>query len=376
MKKRTSLLIENGIYILIWVIIFNIPLLGYYSDEGIEWDDVKRFWLSLLPFLILFVINNYLLIPFLLFKKRNIAYTVSILLIITLLFSAFPSLWYKDIPPRAERLSGMPAENRKPPHEFTGEPPRGPQAFGSEQARKHPLRPLPIRWAPMLNHWLMAILLVGSNIAVRLYSKFNRDARHLEDLERQTLKAELDYLKAQINPHFFMNTLNNIHALIDIDAEVAKDTIIELSKIMRYVIYEASKPVVPLEKEVEFLDNYISLMRIRYSDDVEITATYPPHVQDVFIPPLLLMVLIENAFKHGVSYNSKSYICSELLLEGDRLTYIVKNGLGNDSGDSDPGIGMDNLSKRLNLLYGEKYSLDIAATTNEYIVKLIIPVSV
>jgi Putative regulator of cell autolysis len=100
----------------------------------------------------------------------------------------------------------------------------------------------------MLNSWLLAILLIGFNVAIRLLFKSIGDSRRLKELESQRLWAELNYLKAQVNPHFFMNTLNNIHALIDIDVEQAKDTVIELSRIMRYVLYEADSAFVPLKK--------------------------------------------------------------------------------------------------------------------------------
>lgn len=130
----------------------------------------------------------------------------------------------------------------------------------------------------------------------------------LKELEHQHLESELKYLKYQLNPHFFMNTLNNIHALVDIDSEKAKKTIIELSKLMRYVLYEANKSQISLKYEIQFLENYIALMKLRYTEHLDIQTEFPLIVPHVQIPPLLFISLLENAFKHGVSYRESSYI--------------------------------------------------------------------
>ena len=107
----------------------------------------------------------------------------------------------------------------------------------------------------------LALLVVGINVAIKLLFKSMRDEEALKELEHQHLQSELQYLKYQINPHFFMNTLNNIHALVDMDAGKAKRTIVELSKLMRYVLYEASNRTILLSREIQFLDNYIALMK-------------------------------------------------------------------------------------------------------------------
>ena len=116
-----------------------------------------------------------------------------------------------------------------------------------------------------------------------------RDEEALKELEHQHLQSELQYLKYQINPHFFMNTLNNIHALVDMDAGKAKRTIVELSKLMRYVLYEASNRTILLSREIQFLDNYIALMKLRYTGRVRIECCMPDEVPEVQIPPLLFL---------------------------------------------------------------------------------------
>ena len=155
---------------------------------------------------------------------------------------------------------------------------------------------------------LSAILLVGFNLTIRFFLKSLHDEEMLKELEHQHLESELQYLKYQLNPHFFMNTLNNIHALVDIDSEKAKRTIIELSKLMRYVLYEANKSQISLEREIQFLENYIALMKLRYTERLTIYTDFPIIVPRVQIPPLLFISLLENAFKHGVSYREDSFM--------------------------------------------------------------------
>ena len=149
---------------------------------------------------------------------------------------------------------------------------------------------------------VVLILMFGANLGTKYYFRSRSDQRKLEDLEKQNLEQQLEYLKYQINPHFFMNTLNNIHALVDIDPEKAKSTILELSKMMRFVLYEGNKTVVPLEREISFLQNYITLMKLRYTDKVRIQVDVAQTLPNKDVPPLIFITFVENAFKHGVSY--------------------------------------------------------------------------
>lgn len=133
------------------------------------------------------------------------------------------------------------------------------------------------------------------NLGVMLFFKSNKDEAELQLLEKQNLQQQLEYLKYQINPHFFMNTLNNIHALVDIDPEEAKTTIVELSKMMRYILYEGNKPIIPLQREIQFLENYITLMKLRYTNKVKITLNIEKNIPDYGVPPLMLITFVENA---------------------------------------------------------------------------------
>lgn len=197
----------------------------------------------------------------------------------------------------------------------------------------------------------------------------------MEELKRQNLQAEMDYLKYQINPHFFMNTLNNIHSLIDIDAAYAQDAVIELSKMMRYVLYESGHEAITLEKDIQFMENYIKLMRIRYTEDVDIRFDYPDLPHDVTIPPLLLIVFVENAFKHGISYSRPSFIHIRVRYIDGKVYYSIINSRHTaEPSGKDAGIGLENVRRRLQLIFANRHTLAIdTRRPNMYRVKLIIP---
>ena len=240
--------------------------------------------------------------------------------------------------------------------------------------RRPPWHPTLFKWERLFNDCLLALLLIGFNIAIRLLFQSMQDARRLRELESQNLKAELQYLKMQVNPHFFMNTLNNIHALIDIDAEKAKETVIDLSRIMRYVLYDADRPTVPLRKEVEFIGNYIELMLPRYRPELlDLRTAYPAEIPDVQIPPLLLVTLIENAFKHGISYRHPSFIHTELTLEQGWIVYTVCNST-TDKPASSNGVGLEILRRRLSLLYEGKQTFSVEQQEGTFRATLRIPI--
>jgi LytS/YehU family sensor histidine kinase len=219
---------------------------------------------------------------------------------------------------------------------------------------------------------IVLILMCGMNLGIKLYFRTRNDQKKLMALEKENLEQQLEYLRYQINPHFFMNTLNNIHALVDIDPEKAKDTILELSKMMRFVLYEGNKEGVPLSKEFEFIRTYIHLMRLRYTDKVKITIDMPKILVNKQIPPLMLITFIENAFKHGISYQHESFIDIKVEIS-DKLLFSCRNSKAEKANEEKGGVGLANVKKRLNLLYDNNYTLNIKDETDVYSVELTIP---
>lgn len=218
------------------------------------------------------------------------------------------------------------------------------------------------------------LLMLGLNIGVKYYFRHQKDRQQMALLEKKNLEQQLEYLRYQINPHFLMNTLNNIHALVDIDTEQAKESIVELSKIMRFVLYEGAKQTVPLERELAFIRDYIKLMRIRVTDRISINVDLPKHVPNSQIPPLLLITFVENAFKHGVSYRQPSFIDIHADTDdGQHLHFTCSNSKQPAAEEQHGGVGLQNVKKRLDLIYANNYTLDISDEADTYNISLLIP---
>jgi sensor histidine kinase YesM len=191
--------------------------------------------------------------------------------------------------------------------------------------------------------------------------------------KQKEVEAELAWLKNQINPHFLFNTLNNISSLTQIDADKAQDTVMQLSDLLRYAMYETNKPKVALEGEVEFMRNYIELMKLRCNEMTCVNAQFIIHNSQLEVAPLLFISLIENAFKHGANSNAPATIDISLTQQDDTLVFTCDN-TNNPKPTKDrsgSGIGLENTRRRLNLLYSGRYQWEqIITPENIYHVKI------
>lgn len=377
-EKRQAVL-ENLIYIIIWLTLFLTPVIdNYYTHSDPGWNEVFRVWRMSAPFFILFLIHNYILVPLFLLRKRYWGYFPLLLITIGLVYTLHAA--WRPANPQMNRLPQREMPRFNPENRGDFMPPPRPQGEnrphlmpGQAEDRRPEFLRKPLLMLPYANVLFMIILVIGLNLAIKLLFKSLRDDHRMKELERHNLQTELDYLKHQINPHFFMNTLNNIHALIDIDTEKAKETVLELSKMMRYLLYDSSQESLPLKNEVHFITNYIELMRIRYTDEIDIHLSVPHEIPNVQIPPLLFISFIENAFKHGVSYQHQSFIHISMEIKDDELQFLVVNSSFNHADKQTKGVGLDNIRKRLQLLYKDNYTLEIRDQENKYHVLLIIP---
>ena len=223
---------------------------------------------------------------------------------------------------------------------------------------------------------IVSILTLGASTTIKLMSKWLSEEKLRKDIEKEQLKTNLALLKHQVSPHFFMNTLNNIHSLIEMDTEKAQDAVERLSTLMRYLLYDSAQNTIELKKEIEFIRSFVSLMQLRHSDEVQVTMLIPDQVPDIKIPPMLFISLLENAFKHGVSYPLKSYIHFELRFAEASLTGIVKNSkhkIATKYQGEFSGIGLDNIKESLKLLYQDNFQLLIFDKESEFEVNLKIP---
>jgi len=186
------------------------------------------------------------------------------------------------------------------------------------------------------------------------------------DLENQRLSAELAFLKSQINPHFLFNSLNTIYSLAYQRSETTPEAILKLSEIMRYMLYECNDNKVDLGKELQYLQNYIDLQKIRFGNNAYVDFEIQGHIDHQKIVPLLLISFIENAFKHGVANDPASPILIRIVIEPDRLLFKTENKKHQYNKDSIGGIGLLNVKRRLDLLYPGKYILEINDNPDAY----------
>ena len=346
------------------------PALGFWRHF------LNGFLLQTLPFLVLFTIHDLLLAPMLSSGRRISLYilcTAALMGVFSVYILGSEGMLKADKHP--EPIGQM--------HRTSGQTPPPPPDGSLDRQGNHPeLRPgghpkpehdkRPI--GASVSKIIIAFMLLGVNLGAKYYKNYVRERQRLEEVEKENLRYRLEYLRYQINPHFFMNTLNNIHALVDVSPEKAKDSIVELSRLMRHVLYDSNGPTVALSKELDFLRHYLYLMRLRYTDNVRIEYTFPDDDGGAQVPPLLMATVTENAFKHGISYKSDSYIVLSVSLKSGRIVFRCTNSLcPEQDGQTIGGIGLDNIQKRLSLLYGKDFVMDIDKSESRYEVLMILP---
>ena len=257
---------EVVIYGILWLVVLAlVPVVMYFQGHSMgltfRFADVLRIWLGIFPFFVLFLLHDLLAAPLWVEKGKPWAY----LAVTAALLAVFGGcLWTARRDPGPRRPDG-------PPMEWMGEPPPPREEMPGPRPPMDGRMPL----SPELLKFLLGVLLLGVNLGVKYYLKSARGERRMQELQAENLSRQLETLRYQINPHFFMNTLNNIHALVDIDPEQAKVSIEEFSKLMRHVLYEGDRPTIPLAKEMDFLRHYVSLMKMRYADTVRIDLSLP-----------------------------------------------------------------------------------------------------
>ena len=366
---------EHIIYTLMWIALYLSPVMGLYMRMSgnphidFSWYEILNAWKFNTVWLVLFAIHNFLLAPLLIVKRRTWLYTaLAVALLVATMFTL------SVIRPSDSRMLHAPQRSECCEHDCMNA-----EMMASKQ-QPPPMRgggPLVMFGPGEVVLFFGGLLLMGMNLGVKLYFRSQEATKALAQVEKHALERQLQYLKYQVNPHFFMNTLNNIHALVDIDPERAKASIVELSKLMRYVLYEGNNRLTPLSREVQFLRNYVQLMSMRYTGNVSISLDVPDVLPDSMLPPLLLVIFVENAFKHGISYRTKSFVEISLQPHGDRLLFSSRNRRPEIKHDENMkgGVGLSNVRRRLDLLFPGNYTLDIKEQEDTYTVCLDIPLT-
>lgn len=236
----------------------------------------------------------------------------------------------------------------------------------------------PLREAGNLNYWLLLLMsainmmvMIALTSGLKFAKKWFVHQRETQVLEREKLQAELKFLKAQINPHFLFNTLNNLYSLTLKKSDQAPDMVLKLSEMMRYMLYHSNERIVPLEKEITYMRNYIDLEQMRKLDKAEVSFEVDDDYEGKMIAPLLLIPFLENSFKHGISHNtSPGWVRVKMQIDDNRLNFVIenskpKNGHKHING-TDHGVGLKNVKRRLDLLYPDNYTLKIEDTPDHY----------
>ncbi len=345
MVKTTSISdkkIKWALHTIAWIIVIVIPLYLINAFGGGNSPRVFQFYVHTFTAGIIFYAGYLWLVPKYFLKEK---YTTYVIILIGLIIAThFLTEWINHT------ILFDPVEDEK----FR-------EAVQKVTGRKDGFRP-PMKAFGLYNHIVTSILISGFAIGLGVMEKLKQNEKKQKELEKEKLNSELAFLKNQISPHFFFNTLNNIYSLIELDSAAARESVLKLSKMMRYLLYESERGHTLLSHEIDFMNNYIDLMRLRLSSKVELSVNFPRQINDREIEPLLFIPFIENAFKHGISYREKSFIRIDMQVNEGKIHFSISNSLGKSSSPDDgqhSGIGLENVRKRLLLLFPGKHQLEI-----------------
>ena len=346
-------------HLLAWTILLGLPVY-FFKQWQVGKDFIWFYYINTLISGLLFYSNYLILVPRYFFKIKKYRYYISIVALLVffyLLSDISNELVFKYVPGQIipERPRIRMQERVPPPVRVFGSPPFSP--------------------VHLFSFTFNSLFLVFFSVGLRVLERQSEIEKNREKMEREKLNSELMFLKNQISPHFFFNTLNNIYTLIGISTDDSQTAVLKLSKLMRYLLYESDQGNTMLSNEIDFMNNYIDLMKLRMSDKISLNVRFPDKYKDFSIPPLLFVPFIENAFKHGISYREKSFIDINMDVSGNSITFKCSNSLvkSNDTAKKNySGIGLENAEKRLNLLFPGRHELKIMKDSSKFDVLLFI----
>ncbi len=322
------------LHLLIWGGWMLVPLIFIPSEVERDAHLYFRILSSFVLLATLFYVNYYLLIHRLLFRERMVFFfLVNIALLTGFIF-----------------LADLSREMVKAYYDS-----------GLQQA--------PHKRPPVILHLVPYIFIISVSVAIRTTQRWYFSERQRKMLENENLRSELNNLKMQLNPHFFFNTLNNIYALIRISPDRAQKAVHDLGRLMRYHLYDTQSDKVPLEGEIEFLKNFIALMQLRLGNNITVSTDFNVENQQLKVPPLLFIAVVENAFKHGVHPTDDCRISFRLFQNDEVLSFESVNS-NHPSTEAKAGIGLGNLKKRLELLYPECHTIQSGVRDAHFYLKM------
>lgn len=322
-----------------WMLVFGLWYFLRYEDYALEATAFKVTLIKVSDLALMVYLTNYLLIPQLLYKKKYLLFgTVFICMIVISSFLKMNILGHVTNNPSLLNLSG--------------------------------------NWKTRIyDNVIPHFFLVLSGAAFKLMMDYTRMQQRMVEMAKEKAEAELNFLKSQINPHFLFNSLNSVYFLIDKNNADARGALHKFSAMLRYQLYEMNGDKVPIEKEIEYLKDYIDLQKLRKDENYAVTFNDTPEVKGFSIEPLLLIPFVENAFKHISHHkNQLNFIKLEMGMKNGGLHFMLENSKEaiEKPVSEHSGIGLNNVKRRLDLLYPQKYQLKINSKTDAFTVDLII----
>ncbi len=346
MKTKTIFKVEIISFIIGTIVFLLIPFLitpniGSYANI-LGTDHFKRFFVENLLLVAFFFFNYFWLIPNLYFKKKYVIYGLVLLVFFFLLYQV--SEWI--FPFREHFQDGFQMRDRRPPN-----------------PRREPGMPMPPfrNWSPKLLMYICTVLI----------ALFLRHNKRFQQMKTEKQSSEISYLRAQINPHFLFNTLNNLYALTLTKSDLAPDAVLKLSQIMRYIVSESSNEKVLLQKELNYIKNYIDLQLFRFNQE-SVQYTVKGSANQLEIVPLILIPFIENTFKYGVVNDVEFPIKINININENILLLTTENYKSNEEvPDAEKTeIGISNTKKRLNYFYPNRHDLNIKENHDTFVLEL------
>lgn len=309
-----------------WIVLFSLPFLlrtsyknQHNASQPVDAAFLYFYFISSAVWIILFYVNAYLLLPFLLRNKKNVQFFLLHVLALAIVY-CFHWLYFVLFLPH--------------------------QPFKAVNFFIYNISPY--------------LFILASSTAYFMLLERQHTLKLNQERETENLKSELLFLRSQVSPHFMFNVLNNMVALARKKSDLLEPSLIKLSLLMRYMLYETDEQKVPLEKEIDYIQSYIDLQQQRFGKNVKVCTAFNNMGNGNEIEPMLLIPFVENAFKHGTGIIENAQINIELKEDGGILQFVVSNrynDVSNESKDKNSGIGLNNVQRRLNLLYGKNHAL-------------------
>ncbi len=330
-------------HVLFWIIYFVFNFFRFGSINNDYWYSLKSNLVEFPLNIIITYFTIYYLIPRFLVKKRYILFVFYFFLSLMLFYVVRTGLNFVLV---SENL--------------------WPEAQGNQE---------PFTLIHIVEVMIGTIYVIALVSAIKLAFDWITEKRKNDELQRIQLQTELDFLKTQIQPHFFFNTLNNLYALVIKQSPNAPDVVLKLSEIMQYVLYEVKEPKIRLMKSINYLHSYLELEKLRYGDRVQSEISIDGDIDDVEVPPLIFLPFIENCFKHGAKSDKDIKVDISFVVKGNFLYFTVENTFdGKQEFIQKHGIGIENVRRRLQLLFGNKHKFETRSSGKSFKVQLKLPI--